>query len=339
MAEEKVGGYDISLTPRVALNRDRVRAHQTHLSSREAERSPDDARLAEHILSTLDISSLQNIFLEYLDKAGVPAQNANLEALEKIHIRPFQGLAGVYGTFLNHTAFSIVGSLFVEAKRFLAEGKQIPEDVVLELQLTLIHEMSHIFSRNRISSKDKNNSQSTVTEESGYSSGTYDIRQSMMPNKRGKKVRDISSTFEALNEGVTQRIAEEIFLEYGRKVGKYNTYKQHLAKGLQKQRKSFSNYYLFGNQVDSICVRVAEYTGGTKKDIWEKIKRGYFNSPNDILTQLEGVFGSGFIEEYKTIGGTSKQQKLAAFDRKNDFSHPTNYAETWLADLGIEQES
>lgn len=183
-----------------------------------------------------------------------------------------------------------------------------------------------------------NNQRSLWKTETGYERGEDLTIKSMRPEKRGRG-RQISTLLEAFNEGVTQRITEEIFLQYGKSVGKAEVYKKHLAKRIREHKEGLWRYYVYGNQVDFICTKIAAYTGESKDDVWRKVKKGYFNSPEDIIDLIKESLGVSFFEQYSKIGNGTPLKDIFYFDGNNNIPFADEYIDAWEMGLGLRDTS
>ncbi|MBI5457459.1 hypothetical protein HY971_01915 [Candidatus Kaiserbacteria bacterium] len=330
--DEKIGGYDAKLTPRTRQMRDENIAYYEGYESGQADFHPENVELAKEILGSLDMKVLKAIFREHLLKSGVPLENSNEAVLDRIFVYPMESNIAEYQSFENVMSFSTSDKHFLEAKLHKTEQRTIPQELLMKMQLFFIHEACHVFSRERIYSTDVNAPQSRLHQDSGYRMANYTYGEH-------ESTRLISSSFEAFNEGVTQRIAEEIFLEYHRRAGKSGEADCKLGTFTREQSKSYWSYFLYSNQVGSMCDSIAEYTGVPAEEVWKSFKRGYFEKPElfheETAELFEETFGKDFLAEYSKMGRTTPVRDLARFDAKYKLLDPDRYTEKWLRHLGI----
>jgi len=333
--DEKVGGYDAKLTPRTRQMRDENIAYREGYESGQADFHPENVELAREILGSLDMEVLKEIFREHLLKSGVPLENSNEAVLDKIFVYPMESNIAEYQSFENVMSFSTSDKHFLEAKLHKIEQRTLPQELLMKMQLFFIHEACHVFSRNRIYSTDVNAPQSRLHQDSGYHIGELSYSEH-------ESTKVAFTAFEAFNEGVTQRIAEEVFLEYQRRVGKSGGAERTLGAFTGEQSKNYWSYFLFSNQVGSMCDSIAEYTGVPAEEVWKSFKRGYFEKPElfhqETIELFEETFGKDFLAEYAKMGGTTPIRDLARFDAKYKLLDPDKYADKWLRHLGIVKE-
>ncbi len=305
----KLGGYESKLTPRAERKQREAIEYERGWSEGDAQARPQALKFAENIIKTIKFTRP----LEDRSAAG-------------------------YDAFTNHIALSTRSVEFMEAKKFFSEGHEVAKDLLLEIQLFLIHELSHLFSRVRFSSKDTSNASTIVKAESGYKISELRLRQPMRPEKSGTFTKSRSS-FEAFNEGVTQRIAEEVFLEYGKRTGTSKEIERLLTIINERNAQNLWRYTIYENEVDSMCEQIGMYVGIPKETVWQSIKRGYFEEPQlfheETLELFKETFGSSFLEEYRPLGNTTPTKTLGQFDGKYIPTPPEEYAEKWLQHLGI----
>lgn len=336
-----MGGHENRLTDRARQRQSNQSLYENAFNEGTSEQRPEEVAVVNELLIAVDRKELTNVFFDYLRKSGVPLENANIAVFENIKSRPLEDeeMYAAFNNFLNIIVFSTKQESFLEAKDCLSQGKPIPPEVSMTMQLQLVHEMCHAFSRNRIFTKDKNNSQVSVTSESGYGMMKSVIRQ---PARKFGTERHAGGFFQALNEGVTQRIAEEVFLELARRTGKGSVAEKFLASSITRTAEGLSQYAIYGNQVEGICEQIAAYTGVTQDDVWNAFKRGYFAKPElfaeETVGLFEETFGKEFLDEYSKLDNKTPLEGLARFDAKYGFPAPSaESAEKWLRHLGIER--
>lgn len=340
---EKVGGFETKkLTPRAQRVLDATVAYQKGWSEGEAQARPENIRMAERILQTMDLGVLKDIFIEYLRKSGVPEENANTAALEPILTRPSKGADAFYTASINAIALSTTSQDIQEAIQLSAAGQELDPTLLRTIQLVLVHEMTHAFSRNRVSSRDLPNARTEITSESGYGESQETHRVPMRPEKESRRDTVMHDRFVGFNEGVTQRIAEEVYMEYARRTGFDGEAAEHLEAAHKKRTESLWRYQIFMNQVGAMCERIAAYVGVPEETVWDSIKRGYFEkSPlyeEETVELLRETFGDS-IFAFSSFNNQTPAGEIGRFDAKHDFPPPEEFAPKWLKHLGIEYKA
>ena len=331
MDGEKIGGYESRLSQRGEDLRRINEEYNDGWNNGEAIENPESAHLIEYILSTLDFEKLKGVFLEELRKSGVPEENINIGVLDKIIAFPNSNdlIGSMYYAFINRIAFSANSKSFIELKQQMIDNKELPPDVLMGVQLLFIHEVCHAFSRVRISFTDVDEKNFVYNQDVGYSISTISQEDGGLDSS--------VKLFEVFNEGVTQRIAEEVFLEYSKRVGISEEVKSFLAKF--NSSSSSLQYRVYENQVDSICERISDYAGIPKDVVWEGFKRGYFEKPElfhkETLELFRDTFGDDFLDNYMKFDYDTSMSELAKFDATYNLKHVSEYSDRWLKHLGI----
>ena len=341
---EKKGGYEMRLSPRTmrALNRSQKKKETNDVPEDLYQMSDLDVSVMQQLLDVAQFRTLASIFFEHLLRSGVPPHNANLAALKNITLdRMSSRVAATYSPFYNEIALSAKNKLFKRAKRILREGKPIPDQLMYSFQLDIIHELCHAFGRVRFTTKDISDARIQVTTEVGYDSAHYALRAPGRPEKRDITQEGIT-LYNAFNEGVTQRIAEEVFWEYHKRMGNTSGAKQYLSSRLLRRTnrgKRVWTYYMFGNHVDSMCEAIARYTDVPKEKVWESIKRGYFEKPElyneETVNLFKQTFGEDVLYEYAMLKTDDPEEKFIQFDKKYSIPPVETYVQRWLDHLGI----
>ncbi|HEV3245468.1 MAG TPA: hypothetical protein VG102_03845 [Candidatus Paceibacterota bacterium] len=332
--KEKIGGYDAELNPRAKEMRDESIDSYAGYSDGYAEAHSEAAALAKEVLDSFHMGTLKDVFREYLQKSGVPLENTNDEVFDRIFLYPLADADAEYRGLENILLLSTKSKFFETAKADLAEGRPIREELLMEMQLFFVHEICHAFSRVRVSSVDTDEPQSRIREEAGY--GTHEYNEAQ-PGTLS------ANLYEALNEGMTQRIAEEVFLEYQQRVGKSGTAKRMLRSHVTEAAKELWTYSIFSSEVDSMCAAIGNYAGIPKEEVWKAFKKGYFEDPrlfeDETVELFEETFGKDFLASYEALKRDTETSgaKLGEFDATHGFADPRQYAEKWLRHLGTDE--
>lgn len=340
MEKEELGGREVFLTERAELRKKNQQEYERGFTD-GMHIDPKAVDFLNEITTSLEKSSLTSIFSEYLVKSGVSLDRANHTVLDSIKTRHLlrEGTAAFYIALTNDITLSEAEEDIFAAKKRHFETGHIPESLLMKIRLFLIHELCHAFSRNRIFTKDANNSQALVSAESGFSVRETVIRQ---PARRFGTEKGKSVLFEALNEGVTQRVAEEVFLELHLRLGKGKEAKEFLGDFIEGSVHRAWRYSVYANQVESMCERVSEYVGVPQDIVWGAFKRGYFAKPElfvqETIDLFESTFGPGFLNSYSQLGNKTPMRALGEFDMRSNMAPLDEYAEKWKIHLGIVRE-
>ncbi|MFZ2593819.1 MAG: hypothetical protein WAX38_03555 [Minisyncoccia bacterium] len=336
MGNPEGGGYNRKLDVEGERNAFLTDAYEKSYSRALREHHPEIGKTIEYIRQSIDWEILMPLLIARLRDAGVPEERFNLGPLtSEMPARPTDDYAAVYNAISNTVGFSSFDDNFMAAVRLLKKNGSLPRLLTMKIQLVMIHEICHALSENTIKSQSVNKNQVRMSGKSGFSQ-VFDITEK---TKRGnEKKRQPIKFYEALNEAVTQRLAEEIMVEYSR-IAEVKHGEHFVASFIEKMSKRLWSYTIFANQLDNICKRVAEQSGKTQEEIWRNFKRAYFKNPESFIAEtqavLENIYGQDFWKKYQRFGNGESMQGIGAFDSEHEFLHPRTYPERWLAQLGI----
>lgn len=335
------GGYKKTDSRVSAMHLRQNEAYEEGFSRAMHEHRPEIQRAVEHIRESIDWNILIPILTKYLHDAGVPEEQFNLAPITgEMPVRPSKEYVAVYIPNYNKVGFSSFNSDFMAGVRLLQKNGSIPRLLLMKMQLTLIHEICHALSENRLASRDISASQTVTNARSGFSQSfmAQDIDNRHRAQKKKKVQHPVLNFHEALNEAVTQRLAEEIMVTYSRAAD--TTHGEHfVASFVERSGKHLWKYSIFANHLHTMCVKIAEHHNKKPEDIWLNFKRAYFKNPSQFIEEtrivLEEIYGVDFWREYQTMGNHTELKMIGAFDSINKFPHPRTYPEHWLAQLGI----
>jgi hypothetical protein len=330
--KEEPGGYHAELTPAARKELELVNVYDAAFAQAVRERDPETQVTLDHIVASIDWKVMGPILEEYLADAGVPAERMNRGWMD--NLRAFaggQGL-GMYSPHNNAITIASNDPSFQLAQRLLKERGFIPKLVLMKAQLVLVHEVCHAISEIRVTTHDIGTQQTLIRQRGGF----HDAFGVLGKEHKGTPTNVAFN--EALNEAVTQRLAEEIYLTYTRRVAPERA--DHFMRSfVENKAKRLWGYTIFASQLDSLCRALAEHTAETPEVVWGKFKRAYFNNPQGFLedTQrvLEKIYGEDFWKRYSTMGNKTDLRDLARFDVDTGFAHPKTYPARWLAQLGV----
>ncbi len=335
----KVGGYEARLSPNAERYRDHLKRRAASARDSIAEVAPEYENVVKQVLEKLDMGVLKAVFIDEIKKSGVPQENMNVAAMEKIFPFHKTGSGATYEPLTNDIRLSTSSKGFQLAREHIRRREAIPEDLILLLQLFLVHEMCHAFSRNRINSDTGSDKEiETITSHSGFHSEEETFFKPTSLTRLEKK-GESAVIFEALNEGITQRIAEEVFLEYGKRVGISDRVRMPVKLFMGESENTVPRYTMYAGVVDSMCERIGVYIGIPKEVVWNSFKRGYFENPNLFQKEthelFDETFGEPFLEEYAYLGAKTADEKLVDFSQKHQLAPAGDYPKKWMQHLGI----
>lgn len=291
------------------------------------EKEPELYEFFSSCIEDVDFDILYSIFEKYLERSRVSTELLNRIPRSRFYIvqEGENSPNAVYNSTYNHVAFNIDKA--GDIKKVLLEGGD-PEwlaSVRLSILEILVHELVHASGNVRSHWEDidtpEGEKRSVNTGNTGY--------------------RESNRTFEALNEGITERIAHEIFLEYSSSVGiSRNKAGEEVIH--QSDSRFVRKYAVFMAMVQDITDRIDEVAGLTSGTAWRALKRGAFEgSPmrDDMVQKLfNEVFDREFLERYAAIPVDASSQELGEFGSAYDLNAVRpEVINKWLEYLDIEK--
>lgn len=336
---QREGGYTSKLDTTGMQKRAEEFTYERGYDRAVREQRPEVLRTIEYIRQSINWEVLIPILKKRLSAAGVLSERFNISPLEEyMSVRPAIGYTALYHIGSNRISFNSHDNQFMTATRLLQKTGSIPRLLLMRIQLLMIHEICHAISENFIASHTINNTQVLSQAKTGYAH-VFSVRQ--IPSHGARPDKEGGFTFhEALNEAVTQRLAEEIMVEYAREEDVRHG-EHFVASFIEQAGKNMSPYSIFANQLNNICAAIAREYGQNPEHIWERFKQAYFKNPESFLAEtqsvLEHIYGSDFWKKYRALGNQSRMRDVAHFDISYGFTHPLEYSAKWIAQLGIEK--
>ncbi len=209
------------------------------------------------------IAELNKMFMMEVLGLGIPFENfLNPDAIHFLTERDFEDMFGRKGAGMH---VPINKQIYINRE---------PYKNRVELYKVLIHEAAHYFSYNKLYFEEKKMGVKELR--SGYLS--FNPKESNHEHFRG------------FNEGVTDKIAEEIlFQNVSQLVKSFN---------LSRKEMETANSYWYDqemNLVEIIISAIALYEGRPNKEVWQEVKKNYFLGNLGYLKVVDKIFGPGSL--------------------------------------------
>ena len=372
MSEDMRGGYLKKLLPKEP-EPDKDGREKPDPSVPKPEQISQIDRFELQILRTMmafvDRQEVANCITEIALKSGVPKENINYVAFGQygLYINPTVFKAGAtydqeknkvtfMGGFLENRGMQKkLVALSESAAKFLTREQKLQKIVNdRETQMLFlwryIHELVHSMTRVRvIEKKDEETRRTYKTSEIGYNSMTSVAYDGIEGGH--------TEIFEALNEGVTDRLAQEVFVAYMKRTGltidkkgpialaKQQIYKLHYPADLVPYTKLFHQpYAIHCAMVQQICEKYEAVTGQPWEDLWHGLVAGAFADGAPIFTkeireQLDEVFGENFLHDLSQLSNKSSLlQRHKFFKKYLGKNLNSQMSPKWLDYLGIKDK-
>jgi len=263
-------------------NKNRELDQQAALESRAQKflEYPKDPELLG-LLEKIDFNLLGNIFREVGRSCGINGDKINFLNPERIaHISINAGTLAELASELN-----IIAVDPREFKKYMEE-RGLPID--LALLAIVVHEEAHAVSR-RVCEEFGSGKEVRVGYE--HSMRPDEMRMAELLGGKAKTV------FEVFNEGVTEKFAEEVFLEYIRRSSYININDAEVFLKNYRQNAS-NNLSLAKALVDTLIQRIGRETEINQKLVWQSLVRGLFEAESFIDEELRVLFAEMFSPDF-----------------------------------------
>jgi hypothetical protein len=329
MGIEKLGGREVRLSNEAQENfKKRVESENSSLKN-AGEISTELMAVFTELMGEVDFDLLWNSFEKELLRSGVGPERLNRLLPKDFDAgQNVETMQAYYDLLSNTIRFDI--NFIAQIAQERAAGEKYETGVIQFIRL-LVHEMAHAVSATRVESVENGEQGEGIAALSGYASFQGTLADA-----------EFARSFEAFNEGVTERIAQEIETEYVKSKGEHvNALAQNISTSLDPER--LSHHSLFMSDVQIICEKVGDYVGIPAEVVWKGIKQGYFAGgtmfEENTLAMLSETFGSRFVDDLSNRPATASFDTLKFSDRYDltEFGDP-EVVNRWLAHLKIDKQ-
>lgn len=234
----------------------------------------------EVLLDQIDFDLLRDIFKDDIKKTGISVSEINF--LRKDRISHLYRDRGAYASDTN--------IIQIGYDNILGSSEAYDVDVRLMFLEVLIHEETHAVSKTRCWNLLEEKGNPSVAK-SGYASA-MDQR-----NETGN-LELIGDMFRLFNEGVTQKRAREVLVEYLRRTG-YSE-KENLAH-FEHILDEYDPYRKAIQITEALTRRLAKANGVSEEAAWGAIMRGYYEGEDLLREDFQEWFGEtlppGFMDK------------------------------------------
>lgn len=243
---------------------------------RLSQEKPESYSCFKGLLGKIEKDTLWDVYKHYAEKSGVPKGVLN-NILDRIYLGELPDEVGAHFDFLSNA--------IVFNEKIVQNLSQ--EEFLLLLSHELVHATSYV---NIFESKEEKE----ISVDVGFQN---------------------SSAWVGFNEGVTERLAQEISIEYSRRSGEDTT---EVRKKIVATGERMFLYSIFMSHVGEIARRIDENAGLEQGTAWRAMIKGAFTGELLKSPQLEELlketFGLDFVNRYEKIGLLSSFKDLGEFD-------------------------
>lgn len=266
----------------------------------------------EKMLSGVDFGLLKSILQEKAVRSNVDPKTMNFLGQERITHKVAKAMGEYY------TEENIIGLRPDAIEQQAAYHDLNP---ILAVMATLCHEEIHAASRTECRGLEAPLDQYPFAKEirMGYAGHS----ESKVASK--EKPKEIT-IFKLFNEGVTEKLSREVFLEYARRTGKYS------KKDLQRFKIFWGGppeeigYGRTVGFVEILIIKLARASGVDRKTVWHALIRGLYEGEDLMDKKLQVLFRENvspkFLDKLAHVKNDAEMEKLSSELRKNLISIP-----------------
>lgn len=297
---------------------------------------PEVVQMLQDMLDGINFDTVADIFREFGVRSGVEEKSLNFIPKEQIYI-----IEDATGALMSY--FPDVNRITINALSFASKPEwDVRDKTLVDVVFThaLFHEYTHatglvdcVGESVPFASAGSNVSRQRV----GFDDMSLD-----MPAGPNSDIQERGHTlYKLLNEGITERVADEVLLEYVRRVSdeEYIDFeaKENLAKVFVGMDNNLNSLYATAKRfVGVLTQHIAEESGVPEEVVWRAMIRQYYSGElktEEVTRLLSEFFGSGFTEALAQSKSAVDLMNLLDSSKKQD-----QYAESvsrWLEYLKL----
>ncbi len=306
---------------------------------------PEDAAMIQSWIDEVDFDELREIFLEYAIKSGVPAERMNFVRKQDVLIMGSEDAHDAVLSFATATnVIRVFAPEYLGTNAMKSASDSAKKFIFLH---SLFHEYGHVTSRvlhkpTEHTSTDEED-MSTISMQSGLSKDI--IRMKHSRKEPFETSEEETSLFNLLNEGVNDRIADEVFLEYVRR-RPFSAGPDELPSVIRAKiyvgsisADTASDYGLARHFVTALVQALAEVGEKIPEEaVWRgfvgAFYRGDMLDEEEIKGLLDETFGAGFVEELAAVEDGEGVEALATARLRQSLTD-TRLVDKWMSHFDL----
>ncbi len=276
----------------------------------------------EMALDQIDFGVLKDIIREIAEHCGIKPSDANLLGRKDI-FNATKGLVAMGPA--DGAYYEPRNAIYLDGNKLVQAARELEVPISAYVLLALCHELAHSASRNENRVQFPNAFYSVFHEalkkihpksaakfflqHIHHKSGFGDYQQPVDP---GEPVDPKHSFFTAFNEGVTEKLAFQIFREYCKRVGGIKCEVQEFLIRHRMKWKAGEAHCV--ELVDAVIDSINKKTGVAKLMVWQGIVHGFMTGENFADTKIkklfDEMFSSGFLAEMRQAKNLYQTEEL-----------------------------
>ena len=240
----------------------------------------------EKILTGADFSLLRDLFEKIAMRSGVDPATLNFLGPDRIAHRSLSWS----GTGIYNAQNNFIGISYDRVKE---RAKKLGLDPELTAVKTLCHEETHATSKVECTGENE------PRDKYPYYRGDKTGYSRYIEGQEGVHEPYVQKwLFNRFNEGVTEKLSREIFLEYAIKSGKYP--KEEIGKFelLERAAPEELSYGVAVGFVNALILKISRETGLDEKTVWRALIRGMYEGEDFQDQELKSLFAEIISPEF-----------------------------------------
>lgn len=309
-------------------------------SARYRREHPGTARTIESWIENIDFKTLRGVFEDYAKRSGVEVSRLNMVDPGRIFITALPQTPPLSQHYdAGNNAIAIDGNL--AARKFSSSSEAEQRIMKADFVHRLFHEYTHgtgvvdLTHRRTLHSP-----QGTI--DSSATIGYTDLVRVTPAKTDGTELEDYQDVaFQLLNEGITERLTDEVFLEYFRR---HSSEGHRTADGenaaeryVQLALKTDEDYNVARRFVGALVGTIAERSGVPEESVWRAFVRQYYSgelNTSHVDELLGKTFGENFVEKLAFGKTGTDLLRLVASDPELQ-AHYDTAVERWARHLQL----
>lgn len=262
------------------------------------------------LISNINIPRLESIFKDIAEKAGSP--NPNFLSLEdmnaSVEMINFPGMERYMNWSNRGFYFSQENKIFVNVQNTEKYAKESGRDLDFEFNHVVTHEQTHALARK------------SCAEPDDFDTGFIEYKKEYFLGER--------KNFTMYNEGVTEKLAREILMQYPTSEEEIQRYKENMER--DPLTIGYEPYVKF---VSLIIKQISSKVGVSEQIVWEGIKNSYIKGDNLYETSFKQAFEEDFYPGFvQDLGIMTDENDIEAIMKKMEKGESYNKTQKFFDD-------
>lgn len=301
------------------------------------EKYPEKVKMIERFIDSVDPITLEDVFREYAQKSGVSAERFNFVHPDQILIVDEDVIVGEHGVLPPKLSY------LPELNAILINCKSVGDiendlDARIRFLHGLIHEYAHATGANFFrKTLIEDDTKDELQINSSYRSGVDELHQNAFYQGGDPPSvfrMDSGNLHTILNEGITDRVADEALLEYLKRNLSDAALTREKALSFLREYSLVENPYALDRTiVDAVVSGMSITQSIPKETIWRGFIRHYYRGESLLEPELEEALEEATSPEFWETIRNEKDRMQVAEKFRGIFKYHSELVRDWIAYL------